>query len=89
MINEFLYQQKVEYIGAFIAPYADAITANINPSNLHKSDIAFIIKDDETIRATKVPQQDSNQRNINWIEITNDNIMKRTSLKMRKACFSK
>lgn len=87
MIKEFIIRQNVECIGGFIATYADTIMAHINPGNLHINDIVIIIKNDETIWATKVIQQDINQNNIDWIEITKDNINKKTSPIMKKACF--
>lgn len=87
MIKEFINRQNVECIGGFIATYADAIMAHINPGNLHKNDIVIIIKSDETMWASKVLQQDINQNNIDWIEITKDNINKKTSPITKKAYF--
>jgi hypothetical protein len=87
MITEIINQQNVECIGGFIATYADAIMAHINPSKLHKNDIVLIIKNDKTMWATKVVQQDINQNNIVWLEITRDNIKKKTSPIMKKTCY--
>ena len=49
--------------------------------------IVIIIKNDKTIWITKVMQQGKNQNNINWIEITRENIKKKTSLITRKTCY--
>ncbi|MBY0598753.1 hypothetical protein [Bacillus bingmayongensis] len=87
MIKEIINQQNVECIGGFIAQYADAIIAHVNPGKLHQNNIVIIIKSDKTIWATKVIQQDKNQNNINWVEITRENIKKKTSPIMRKACY--
>jgi hypothetical protein len=87
MIKEIINQQNVECIGGFTAIYADAIIAHINPGQLHKNDIVLIIKSDKTMWATKGVQQDINQNNIIWLEITRDNIKKKTSPIMKKTCY--
>ncbi|MFD6509453.1 hypothetical protein [Bacillus sp. NPDC060175] len=87
MINDIIKQQNVECIGGFIAKYADPIMAHINPGNLHKNDIAIIIKSDKTVWAKKVIQQDVNQNYTEWLEIPRDNIKKKRSLILKKVCF--
>jgi hypothetical protein len=50
---------------------------------VHKNDIVVIIKSDKTIWATNADYRDNN----NWIEITRDNIQKKTSPIMKKTCY--
>jgi hypothetical protein len=86
MIKEIINQQDVEYIGGFIASYADAIMAHVNPGQLHKNDIVVVIKSDKTMWASRAAAQ-QNPNNINWIEIIRDDIKKRTSPIMKKTCY--
>lgn len=86
MIRGAVNQRNLECIGGFTATYADAIMAHINPGQLHKNDILVVIKSDMTMWASKADAQ-LNQNNINWIEITRDNIKKKTSIIMKKACY--
>lgn len=58
MLKEIIETENVECIGGFTAKYADPIMAHINPTEMNKHDIFVIIKNDETIWATKVIQRD-------------------------------
>ncbi|MBS4537957.1 hypothetical protein GOQ27_05760 [Clostridium sp. D2Q-11] len=89
MIKEIISQENKECIGGFIAVYADAIMAHMNPSKMHKYDIAVVIKNDKTIWATRVIQEDSNQvqENFEWINIVKDNIVRKSSPIMKKTCY--
>ena len=87
MIKEFLSQQKEEYIGGFTAIYADPIMAHINPTGMHKNDIFIIIKSDQTIWATKMKQEGKGQQNNKWVEITKENIKKKTSPLMPRTYY--
>lgn len=89
MIQEVIDRQDIECMGGFIATYADAIMAHINPSNLQKNDIAIIISGDGTIRAKKVNQQDINQNTDEWLEIARDNIKLQKSPILKEVCFFK
>lgn len=81
MINEVVKQQNIDCIGGFIAVYADAIMAHLNPSNLQKNDIVVIVKNDGTIWAKKMIQ------NSDWLEIPRENIKKKKSPILKKVYF--
>jgi hypothetical protein len=83
MIKEMINQQNIDCIGGFTAAFADPIMAHIDPGQLYKNDIAVIINHDKTIWATKIAQQD----NIEWVEISRDNINKKTSPIAKKNHF--
>lgn len=87
MIKEVVKQQNIDCIGGFIAVYADAIMAHLNPSNLQKNDIVVIVKNDGTIWAKKTIQKDQNQNNSDWLEIPRENIKKKKSPILKKVCF--
>lgn len=89
MIQLVIDQQNVECMGGFIASYADAIMLHINPINLYKHDIAVIIKVDGTIWAKRVTEQNTNQIQVEWLEIAKDTIKPQKSPVLRKVCFFK
>ncbi|WP_258535777.1 hypothetical protein [Bacillus sp. 03113] len=82
-------QQNIDCMGGFIATYADAIMAHINPSNLHKHDIAIIIKGDVTIWGKRVTKKDTNQNHDEWLEIARDTIKPQKSPILKEVCFFK
>lgn len=86
MIKEIVNQQDVKCIGGFTATYADPIMAHVDPGQLHKNDIVVVIKSDNTMWAAIADAQ-LNENNITWIEINRDNIKKKTSPIMKKACY--
>lgn len=61
--------------------------AHLNTGKMYKNNIVIIIKSDETMWATKIMQYDINPNSIEWVEITRDNIKKKTSPIMKKTCF--
>lgn len=87
MIKEFLNQQIEEYMGGFTAVYTDPIMAHINPTGMHKKDLFIIIKSDQTIWATKVKQEDKDPQHNRWVELTKDNVKKKTSPLMPKTSY--
>jgi hypothetical protein len=86
LIKEIVNQQNVKCIGGFTASYADPIMAHVDPGQLHKNDIVVVIKSDNTMWAA-IADAKLNQNNITWIEIKRDNIKKKTSPIMKKACY--
>ena len=87
MIQKVIDRQHVDCVGGFIATYADAIMAHMNPGNLHKHDIAIIVKSDGTIWGKRVTQQDTNQNHDEWLEIVRDTIKSQKSPILKKVCF--
>ncbi|MGG0655351.1 hypothetical protein [Rummeliibacillus pycnus] len=89
MIQVVIGKENIDCMGGFIAKYADAIMAHINPSNLHKHDIAIIIKGDGTIFGKRVTQLDTNQNHDEWLEIARDTIKPQKSPILKEVCFFK
>ncbi|MCW9130752.1 hypothetical protein OF830_07210 [Bacillus paramycoides] len=87
MLKETIKTLNIECIGGFTAKCADPIIAHINPSELSKRDIFVIIKNDNTIWATKAIQENIDSNNIKWLEITKNNIKQRKSFLARKTCY--
>ncbi len=87
MIQEIIDRQHVECAGGFIATYADPIMAHMNPGNLHKHNIAIIVKGDGTIWGTRVTHQDINHHHVEWLEIKRDTITSQRSPILKEVCF--
>jgi hypothetical protein len=89
MIEKYIHQQSGEYIGGFIANYADPVMNHINPGTIFQNSIVVAIKRDKTIWAARESQFATGQilNSVGWQEITKDNIKKRKSPILRKICY--
>jgi hypothetical protein len=87
MIQEVIDRQHLDCAGGFIATYADPIMAHMNPGNLHKHNIAIIVKGDGTIWGKRVTQQDTYQNHFNWLEIARNTIKPQKSPILKELCF--
>lgn len=88
MIQTVIEQQNMECVGGFIAMYADPIMAHVNPNQLRKHDIAIIIKVDGTIWGKRVTP-DTEQNQVEWLEIERSQVKLQKSPLLSKVCYFK
>ncbi|QNR19643.1 hypothetical protein HNY42_01120 [Exiguobacterium sp. Helios] len=84
MIYEFIQASESTTIGGFIATCADPILAHVNPAQLKTKDLIVSIHKDHSIFAARIPLAENE---LNWIELSPENIKKQTSLLAPNTCY--
>ena len=84
MIHQFIQASESSVNGGFIAKYVDPILAHVNPRQLKTRDLIISIHKNQSIFAARIPLAADE---LNWIELSMENIKKQTSLLASNACY--